>query len=128
MIKHLLYLLSIAICMLLLDAIYLSIFGKQFVKMIIQIQNSPFQMKRISAILCYLLLTVGLYYFIILPKRSLFDAFLLGIVIYGVYDTTNHSTITKWKWNLALLDTVWGGTLFMLTTYFVRMVQPYISR
>jgi uncharacterized membrane protein len=112
----------IAICLLALDGIYLSIFGNQFTRMIISIQGSPIKLKYISAILCYILLVTGLYYFIILPKRSVLDAFLLGIITYGVYDTTNYATINKWKWNLALLDTIWGGTLFALTTYIVRMI------
>jgi len=112
----------ITVCLLALDGIYLSIFGNQFAKMIFSIQGSAIKLKYISAILCYILLVTGLYYFIILPKRPILDAFLFGVLIYGVYDTTNHATIQKWKWYLALLDTIWGGTLFAITTHIVRMI------
>lgn len=68
---------------------------------------------------CYLLLVAGLYYFIILPKRPPLDAFYLGIFVYGVYDTTNLATFDKWRPELALVDTLWGGTLFATTTYVI---------
>jgi uncharacterized membrane protein len=68
-------------------------------------------------ILCYLFLIAGINYFIIMPKRSVFDAFLLGIVIYGVYETTNFTLLNKWPLNIAIIDTLWGGILFALTTY-----------
>ena len=35
--------------------------------------------------------------FILKDKKSVFDAFLLGIVIYGVYDTTTHAIFKKWS-------------------------------
>ena len=44
-------------------------------------------------------------------------AFLLGLVIYGVYEGTNYAIIDGWKpWAVAL-DTIWGGILFALTTW-----------
>ena len=40
-----------------------------------------------SAILCYLFCLLEFYFLI--KKSSKLDAFLLGLVIYGVYETTN---------------------------------------
>jgi uncharacterized membrane protein len=107
----------VAIIMLLLDGIYLYLFSGSFRTMITNIQSSALILRYTGIIACYLLLVCGIYYFILLPKRPIIDAFLLGVVIYGVYDTTNYSTISKWRWDLALLDTLWGGTLFALTSY-----------
>jgi uncharacterized membrane protein len=112
----------LAIIMLILDGVYLFIFGSSFRKMISSIQHSNFTIRIISVILCYIILVFGLYYFIIKDNKTLFEAFLLGFVIYGVYDTTNYATFTNWKWNLALLDTMWGGILFALTTYLYKIV------
>jgi uncharacterized membrane protein len=103
--------------MLLVDIIYLKSISLYFGKQISMIQNSPMILNIPSSLLCYLFLSFGLYYFIIKDNKSLLDAFLLGVVIYGVFEATNKALFTKWKWFTVLLDTVWGGILFLLTTY-----------
>ena len=105
-----------AVAMLLLDALYLSTFSSFFNKLITSIQGSPIKFEPIGAILCYLLLIGGLNYFIISRKKSLQEAFILGIVIYGVYETTNLTIIKNWNMKAVALDTLWGGILFALTT------------
>ena len=80
-----------------------------------------------SALFCYLFLSFGLYYFIIKSNKSLIDAFLLGLVIYGVFDTTNKALFSKWKWNTVLFDTLWGGVLFLLTTYIYTKADQYFN-
>ena len=102
--------------MLFLDFIYLSAFSNFFNKMIYSIQGSRIKFNPFGAILCYILLIFGLNYFIIAPKRSIQDAFLLGLVIYGVYETTNYTIIEKWSPKAVALDTLWGGILMALTT------------
>ena len=104
------------VAMLGLDFIYLSAFSKFFNNLIYSIQGSPIKMNVIGAVLCYILLIFGLNYFIITPKKSLTDAFLLGLVIYGVYETTSYAIIRKWKPEAVALDTLWGGILMALTT------------
>jgi uncharacterized membrane protein len=99
-----------------LDFIYLSAFSKFFNNLIISIQGSPIKMNVMGALLCYILLIFGVNYFIIDPKKPLADAFLLGVVIYGVYETTNYAIIRKWKPQAVALDTLWGGILMALTT------------
>ena len=70
-----------------------------------------------SAILCYFFLVFGLYYFILREKKSPFDAFLLGLVIYMVFDTTSKAIFDGWSWTSVLLDGFWGGILFYMVTY-----------
>ena len=70
--------------------------------------------KIISAIIAYLLLAYSLYYFIINKDLTKNDAFILGIIIYGVYNTTNYSTINNYSIDVAIKDTIWGGFLFYL--------------
>jgi len=62
-------------------------------------------------------LVAGLHYFIISQHKSIKDAFFLGIVIYGVYETTSYALLEKWPAQAMLIDTLWGGILFALTTY-----------
>ncbi len=104
------------IAMLALDFVYLSTFSNFFNNLVRSIQGTKISFKAAGAILCYILLILGLNYFIIAPKKSLSDAFLLGIVIYGVYETTNYAIIQKWTPQAVALDTLWGGVLFTLTT------------
>ena len=111
-------LIIIAITMLLLDAIYLTTFSKFFNDVVTKVQGSKIQFRLIGAILCYICLIFGLNYFIISQKKSLLDAFILGIVIYGVYETTSYTLLKDWSPIAVAMDTLWGGILFTLTTYF----------
>jgi hypothetical protein len=61
----------------------------------------------------------GLYYFIIKDGRSIYEAFLLGIIIYSVYDLTSLALLKNWSVTTAVIDTLWGGILFTLTTFAV---------
>jgi uncharacterized membrane protein len=114
--------LIIAGCLVLLDSIYLRIMKNAFNKQIMLIQGSSIQLNMFAAIGCYISLIFGLYYFIIREKRSIKDAFLLGIVIYSVYDLTTLALLKKWSPMLSLIDSVWGGILFALTTAIVYRI------
>ena len=107
----------IAIIMLVLDSIYLKTFSGFFNDVVTKVQGSRIKLNLIGAILCYTLLVFSLNYFIISRKKPLIDAFILGIVIYGVYETTTYAILEKWSPLAVVLDTFWGGLLFTLTTY-----------
>jgi len=51
-----------------------------------------------------------------------FDAFLLGVFVYGVYETTSLALLRKWRPTTVLIDTLWGGILFALTTYLTYLI------
>ena len=106
-----------SIVMLVLDIAYLSTFGKPFVDQTVMIQKSPFELNYIGAMASYLCMIIGLNYFVISKQGSLQDAFVLGIVMYGVYDATNMALLKKWLPDLALMDTLWGATLMTVTTF-----------
>ena len=104
--------------LLVLDSFYI---GSQYFylnKVYSTIQNSPLKINWVGGLLCYLFLTFVLYYFILTKssKNKVLDAFLLGICIYGVYETTNYATLKKWPIRMLIVDTLWGGVLFALTT------------
>ena len=107
----------ISIIMLILDSIYLKTFSGFFNDVVTKVQGSKIKLNLIGAILCYTMLVFSLNYFIISRKKPLIDAFILGIVIYGVYETTNYAILEKWSPLAVILDTFWGGLLFTLTTY-----------
>lgn len=109
--------LIIGIIMAILDYFYLSCISTFFKKVIYKIQGSQLNFKYIPAIICYLFLILSVQYFIISKKGNLFDAFILGICIYSVFELTNYATINEWPLQLVLMDTLWGGLLFSLTTF-----------
>ena len=105
------------ITLVILDAIYLNMFKEMFGLQIAQVQRVAMQFKLVGAIFTYILLISGLYYFILKSHRPVQDAFILGVVIYGVYEFTNYSIFKQWKWSMVAIDTLWGGIAFALTTY-----------
>jgi uncharacterized membrane protein len=113
---------TITVILLALDFIYISVIRNMFEIQIADVQRVALQIRPLGGILCYILLVFGLYYFIVREHRPVFDAFLLGLVIYGVYETTSYALLKKWRWNIVLMDTLWGGVLFALTTFITYKV------
>ena len=109
-----------------LDFDYLSSIKNYFLNQIKKVQGSPVSVNFLAIIICYIFLIIGINYFIIKPKRSVQDAFLLGLVIYGVYETTNWALLKNWSVITVIIDTLWGGTLFALTTYLTNMLVKFI--
>jgi uncharacterized membrane protein len=105
-----------------IDSIYLSIMTPFYSKLILKIQNKPMEFDIFAALLCYVSLLFGLYYFVLREKKSVSDAILLGLVIYAVFEFTNKAMFKKWNWTSVVIDTLWGGALFGLTTYFVYKI------
>lgn len=108
---------------LLLDYIFLSMNRHAFEMQVVNIQRVVMELKMVPTVLCYLLMIAGLNYFILSRQRPVFEAVLLGILIYGVYDMTNLAMFKKYKWNIALMDTLWGGALFGITTAVVYAID-----
>jgi uncharacterized membrane protein len=115
--------LASAIIFISLDFIYLNLIKGYFFNQIKIIQNSEPKINFLGALLCYIFLIIGINYFIIIPNKSINDAFLLGIVIYGVYETTNYTLFKNWSIYTVLIDTLWGGILFAATCYLTNLIK-----
>lgn len=85
--------------------------------MINNIQGTNIELNYIAAGLCYTLLVFCLKYFVIDKKFTNLEAFYLGIIIYGIYETTSATTLKNWNNEIILIDTLWGGILFLLISY-----------
>jgi len=110
-----------SLVLLALDAVFLYVMSGKFSSLIFDVQRSPIQLNPVGAGLCYLILIFGLYHFILEPNKPILDAFLLGVVVYGVYETTSYAVLKKWKLSTVVMDTLWGGVLFASTTYLTRL-------
>lgn len=85
--------------------------------MINNIQGTNIELNYIAADLYYTLLVFCLKYFVIDKKFTNLEAFYLGIIIYGIYETTSAATLKNWNNEIILIDTLWGGILFLLISY-----------
>ncbi len=118
--------LLIMVIMVLLDSVYLYFTKSIFGELVAKIQRTAMQLRLEGAIIVYILLAVGLYYFIVKPGLSAWEAGLLGLVIYGTFDFTNYAMLKNYDLKTAIMDTVWGSLLFALTTLIVGKVYPLL--
>jgi uncharacterized membrane protein len=125
----------LAIIVLALDAVFLYTISDMFSRQIMLVQGTALKVNIPSAVICYILIVLGLYYFvlrhIIVPNASsaaaaiqnmrlrdgMIAAFFLGVFVYGVYETTTLALLRNWSPMIAVIDTTWGGTLFALSAY-----------
>lgn len=103
--------------------------GPSYGPMIKKIQGEDMKPNYLYAALSYILLAIGLIYFVLpniseenLLKDSLRYGFLFGIIVYGVYDFTAAAVIKDWDIKLAIIDILWGGVLYFLTAYLSKKV------
>lgn len=106
-----------------LDFVYLTVMKGYFMNQVKIVQGSALKLNYYGAALCYIFLVAGLNYFIIKPRKSVSDAFLLGLVIYGVYETTTYALFSNWSMLTVIMDTLWGGILFASTTYIIDKLR-----
>ncbi len=118
-------LLKTILIMPIIDFVYLSLISSKFKEQILDIQKTEMTLRLLPTIVCYIALVFALYYFVLntdlSKEKKILNAFLLGLCIYAVYETTNYATIQNWKLDIVLIDTIWGGLLFAITTFLVTL-------
>jgi uncharacterized membrane protein len=65
------------------------------------------------AALVYPVIALGLTIFVAPRVRTPADALLygalFGVIVFAVYDLTNHATLRDWRASMTLVDIAWGG-------------------
>ena len=125
----------LAVIVLALDAVFLYLSRDMFSRQIMLVQGTDLKVNIPSAAICYFIIVLGIYYFvlrhIIVPNASsaaaaiqnmrlhdgMIAAFFLGLLVYGVYETTTLALLRNWSPITSIIDTTWGGTLFALSAY-----------
>ncbi len=105
-----------AIILLILDAGFIYLNKHIFQSQIVAVQHTSLILNYGGVLLSYLLLIFGLYYFILRQHRSVPEAVIFGLVLYGVYETTSYAMLKNWRLSTVFIDTIWGGALMGLTT------------
>jgi uncharacterized membrane protein len=107
--------------LLVLDGVYLystRAFSKDMIRRMQGDEKTP--MRIAGIVFTYACIAALLYGVILRENRSVTEAFLLGFFTYGIYDGTNYAIFKNYPLSFAIMDTLWGGTLFALTTWIVR--------
>jgi uncharacterized membrane protein len=107
----------ITIITLIFDFSYFYFMKKYFLKLIYDIQHKPLKIRWEYVIISYLILVFTIYYFIIKDSKDLLYSFILGCTIYSLYETTNMAIFEKWSYIFLIINFLWGGILFALTTF-----------
>lgn len=80
------------------------------------------------AILVYILLGLGLTFFVILPTstssifKTIISAVIFGVVVYGVYDLTNLATLRDWTTSIVIADIIWGAVISVLVAVITKLI------
>jgi uncharacterized membrane protein len=108
-----------AFMLVVIDYIYLKNVSNYFNSQVEKIQGSRITLNMSGALLCYVVIVLSLYYFIIRRRETILNAMLFGWSVYLIYELTNKAIFNEWKWNTVLIDGIWGGLLYGLTTLVV---------
>lgn len=119
-----------AVAFMALDAIWLGLLMKDFYRAqlapIVRLADGGIAPNWPAAFVVYALLGTGIAVFVIprAPTVTLAAGYgaLLGLVVYGVYDFTNYSTLRQWPFVLTLTDVAWGAVATAAAAAVVRIV------
>ena len=114
-----------------LDGLWLGLLMKNFYRdqlaPIVRLANGGIAPNWPAAVVVYALLGTGIALFVIphastVPLAAARGA-LFGLVVYGVYDFTNYSTLHQWPLVLALADVAWGAVASAACAAAVQVVN-----
>ncbi len=104
------------------DFAYIQFVKHHFNEQVMLVQKNFMKINIFAVLICYIILTLGFYYFSVMRHFTYIETFFLGLLIYGVFETTNWALFVDWKLSTVLMDTLWGGTLFLLTKIIFEFV------
>ena len=119
-----------ALAFMLLDGVWLGVVMKNFYRTqlapIVRLADGGIAPNWPAAVVVYVLLGTGIALFVIprAPTAPLAAAYgaLFGLVVYGVYDFTNYSTLRQWPFVLTIADVAWGTAASAACAAAVRIV------
>ena len=119
-----------ALAFMALDALWLGILMKDFYRQqlapIVRLGDGGMAPNWPAALVVYVLLGTGIALFV-MPRASTVSlaagyGTLFGLVVYGVYDFTNYSTLRQYPFVLTIVDTAWGVVASAVCAAVVRIV------
>ena len=109
---------------LIIDSIWLKSATNSVYRPVIKaVQNRDIKFNMLGAMVAYLLLTLGVYYFVLEEgyqsnkKKLIIRAALFGLIGYGIYNGTNNAIFVNWDYRVCIIDTLWGISGSVLVSY-----------
>jgi len=127
------------IIVLIADFIWLYLNKNNYNSLVTKVQGSTIQLNFIGGALSYLFLIIGLFVFSIpmitneynknkkqsLLLLSMLYGGVLGLVIYGVFNTTNMAIFKNYDVSVAIMDTTWGFFIYTFAAYLFMILKLY---
>ena len=119
-----------AVGFMVLDGVWLGLLMKNFYRNqlapIVRLADGGIAPNWPAALVVYVLLGAGVALFV-MPRASTASMAavyggLFGLVVYGVYDFTNYSTLRQWPFVLTLADVAWGSVASAVCAAVVRII------
>lgn len=122
------------VIIIILDLIWVGLIMNKFYKKELgtlgRIENGSLKANIPATIGVYILLALGLVFFVFNPSSivslAALRGALLGLVIYGVYELTNYAVLNNWSSKIVIVDTVWGIVICSLTSIIVTIILRYV--
>lgn len=120
------YIILPVVFMLIADLIWISANKSKYGQLVSAVQHKPMKVKTQAAIIAYAAMVLGLIFFVIPAAKAdpssnkVFKALrhgaLFGFVVYAIYNATNYAIFQDYSLTTALLDTIWGTTVYFAST------------
>ena len=114
----------VLLAILVMDAIWLGVIAKKgYQETIMNVQGSKLKMRIWPLIFLYPLMAWCINTFVLkndsVKKEDKWKyGALLGLLIYGVYNGTNHAIFNDWNLETSIKDTLWGPFVIGAATWF----------
>ena len=99
-----------------------------------RVTNNNFDPVIWAAVVVYLLIPLGIVVFVLpgLPDQNfiipaLLKGMLYGLVLYGVYDMTNHSLLQHWPMKMSMVDMAWGAFINSVATLIGKNIDVFLK-
>ncbi len=98
-----------------------------YLKMISEVLNRSTVMNYPAAVLAYIFMIFGLYYFAVRNAKTRHAAAvngaLFGLVVFGVYDATFYTFMPVTNMYIGLVDVLWGTVLCCVSAYLSKITD-----
>ncbi len=129
--------LIILVLLLIFDGLVIGLFTSKFyaneLGTIARMDNGMIEPRWINIGLVYLLLALGLTYYVILNKEKTTDAeiflkgTLFGLIVYGIYNMANYSLLKDWTLSVVIVDIAWGAALCGAVAIATHMINEMLE-
>jgi uncharacterized membrane protein len=109
--------LLVSLMMLLIDIPWLLWTSESTATVVKGVQGSVLKFRPEGALIVYP--AMG---YLLLRANSMTEAFLIGLAAYLIYDFTNYATLTNYPLWFAVRDSLYGGLLFAVSYYLLKIL------